>query len=166
MSPRFVWLIPSWYESSWWRLNYGNSTCTPEIMRSILNNTLTYIAEGYFVSDDAEKSTPTISGLVWFLLMKYHIYPQELFYIDLFMCLCYRQWMNLMLSIWGGYKNHVTKKWTWGLPVLQDCCMMLCGQWHWHCKKCQTGWKWMTAVGVTISLVNWFLSRNLTTKMS
>ena len=61
-APRFVWLIPSWYERSWWRLNYGNSTCTPEIMRSILNNSLTYIPEGYFVSDNDDKSTPTISS--------------------------------------------------------------------------------------------------------
>ena len=62
MAPKYVWLLPSWYSRGWWKLDYGNASCTPDILRKMLNSTLAYTPDGYFVSED--KDTVTFSGLV------------------------------------------------------------------------------------------------------
>ena len=63
-APKYVWITPSWYSKGWWKEDYGNSSCTPDIMRKMLNNSLAITPSGYFVSD--ELSTATFSGLVGF----------------------------------------------------------------------------------------------------
>jgi len=60
--PQYVWITYSWYDKGWWREDYGNSSCTPNIMMTMLNDSLAITPNGNLVSDD--RNTPTFSGLV------------------------------------------------------------------------------------------------------
>ena len=60
--PRYVWITSSWYDRDWWKQDNGNSSCTPEIMREMLNGSLAITPIGNLVSDD--RQAQTISGLV------------------------------------------------------------------------------------------------------
>ena len=62
-APKYVWITPSWYSKGWWEEDYGNSSCTLNIMRKMLNNSLAVTPGGYFISDD--KLTVTLSGMVY-----------------------------------------------------------------------------------------------------
>ena len=61
-APKYVWITPSWYSRGWWNEDYGNSSCTPDIIKTLLNNSLAITPNGYFVSDNV--SIATKSGLV------------------------------------------------------------------------------------------------------
>ena len=56
-APKYVWITPSWYSRGWWDEDYGNSSCTPDIMKTILNNSLAITPNGYFVSDNGSIAT-------------------------------------------------------------------------------------------------------------
>ena len=57
-----MWITPSWYSKGWWNEDYGNASCTPENIKTMLNNSLAITPSGYFVSDN--DSNDTILGLV------------------------------------------------------------------------------------------------------
>ena len=61
-APKYVWITPSWYSKGWWREDYGNTSCTPDFIKKMLNSSLAVTPNGYFVSDDP--STVTFSGMV------------------------------------------------------------------------------------------------------
>ena len=63
-APKYVWIMPSWYSKGWWKEDYGNSSCTPDIMKKVLNSSLAITPSGYFVSDSL--STVSFSGMVSF----------------------------------------------------------------------------------------------------
>ena len=57
-----MWITYSWYDRDWWKLDYGNSSCTLDIMRRMVNGSLAVTPSGNLVSDD--RQAQTISGLV------------------------------------------------------------------------------------------------------
>ena len=61
-APKHVWFLPGWYHRDWWRIDRGNKSCTPDIMRRIVNSSLSYTPNGYFVLED--RDMVTFSGLV------------------------------------------------------------------------------------------------------
>lgn len=61
-APKYVWFTYSWYNNGWWDEDYGNSSCTPEIIRRMINDSLAITPNNNLVSDD--RYTVTISGLV------------------------------------------------------------------------------------------------------
>lgn len=61
-APKYVWITPSWYSKGWWKEDYGNTSCTTENIKTMLNNSLAIIPSGYFVSDGVLGDP--ISGLV------------------------------------------------------------------------------------------------------
>ena len=62
LSPKYVWFFPGWYDRGWWSKDSGNKSCTPDIMRRIVNSSLTYTPNGFFVLED--RDMVTFSGLV------------------------------------------------------------------------------------------------------
>lgn len=62
LPPRYVWFTYSWYNNGWWDENNGNSSCTPEMIRRMLNGSVAITPNNNLVSDD--KDMVTISGLV------------------------------------------------------------------------------------------------------
>ena len=61
-APKYIYVTPGWYNNGWWRHNYGNASCTTEMMLKMLNNSLIYIPNGHFIVED--KQWQSISGLV------------------------------------------------------------------------------------------------------
>ena len=60
--PEYVWFTYSWYDDGWWEVGNGNSSCTPEILRKMVSNSLAITPNNNLVSDD--RHMETISGLV------------------------------------------------------------------------------------------------------
>ena len=61
-APRYVWITHGWYNRNWWEEDYGNSSCTPEMLKRMLNASLIVNPNNNLVSD--EKDVVTFSGLV------------------------------------------------------------------------------------------------------
>ena len=61
-APKYVWITYAWYDRGWWSQDYDNSSCTPDILRKVLNSSLAITPTNSLVSDD--KNMVTISGLV------------------------------------------------------------------------------------------------------
>jgi len=72
--PKYVWITYGWYFKGWWK-SYGNSSCTMDIMMTMVNGSLVVTPNGDLVSDD--RYTPTFSGLVGIIpiiVNKIHLY--------------------------------------------------------------------------------------------
>ena len=154
-APKYVWITPSWYSRGWWKEDYGNSSCTPDIMRTMLNNSLAITPSGYFVLDD--QSIATISGLVR---------QTQLLYCSISIFFCNRQHKSMRESMHEGFKWSITNHETFQTSYFLARHMMLCGQWHWDWTMPHRGSVAMTAVDVITFLENWFHWRSLITSMS
>ena len=60
--PKYVWIFPGWYGRQWWARDFGNTSCSVEIVEEMLVHSLTFIPNGNLVSDDTD--VVTFSGLV------------------------------------------------------------------------------------------------------
>ena len=62
LPPKYVWFTYSWYRMEWWEKSNGNDSCTPEILRKMLNESLAITPKNSLVSDN--RHTVTFSDLV------------------------------------------------------------------------------------------------------
>ena len=46
-APKYVWIIPVWYNDTFWHTSNNNSSCTDEIMIQVVNGTIGVIPDGY-----------------------------------------------------------------------------------------------------------------------
>ena len=60
--PKYVWITPGWYGRQWWTHDFGNTSCSVEIIEEMLARSLTFNPNGNLVSDDTD--VVTFSGLV------------------------------------------------------------------------------------------------------
>ena len=60
-APTYVWMISMWFNEGWWK-DTVHSSCTTEIMNTVVNGTLGTVPYGFSVMDN--KSRKAISGLV------------------------------------------------------------------------------------------------------
>lgn len=60
--PDYVFITHGWYSNGWWEQGNGNASCTKEIMRKMVNNSIAIIPDEFLLSDD--KTLATTSRLV------------------------------------------------------------------------------------------------------
>ena len=70
VSPEYVWITQGFYDEDWWMMSQ-NSSCSPEVLKAALNNSLAIALDGYFVNEN--KSEKAISTLVRVGSTEYHI---------------------------------------------------------------------------------------------
>lgn len=62
LPPKYVWFTYGWNSKGWWKEDIGNNSCTPEILRIMLNGSLAITPSYDLVSDD--RHAITFSNLV------------------------------------------------------------------------------------------------------
>ena len=57
-SSDYVWITMAW-SAEWWKTS-SNSSCSPEVMQSIANNSLLIIPDGYLIIDPSEQDSSSV----------------------------------------------------------------------------------------------------------
>lgn len=66
IGPIYLWIIPMWYNTGWWRTNStsfsDNRSCTDEIMSKMIDGIIGIVPDGFLTLQN--ESLVTFSGLV------------------------------------------------------------------------------------------------------
>ena len=70
IGPMYLWIIPMWYNTGWWRTNStsfsNNVSCTDEIMSKVIDRIIGIVPDGFLTLQN--ESLVTFSGLVSIIL--------------------------------------------------------------------------------------------------